>query len=52
MREILSRRGFTQEEINNLESREDYNTLRWQVEWIGVNEFLNILEEKTEKKGS
>lgn len=50
MREILSRRGiFTQEELNNLEAREDYEALQEQVEGMNVDELLDTLAERSEE---
>lgn len=50
MREILSRRGiFTQEELNNLEAREDYEALQEQVEGMNVDELLDALAERSEE---
>ncbi len=48
MRDILSQRGFSDDEITSLEARDDYESIREQFESIEVELLLNHLEERAD----
>ncbi len=50
MREILSQRGFSQEEISTLESRDDYIEVRERVERMQADRLLDELETRTQAR--
>jgi hypothetical protein len=49
MREILTQRRFSEEEIALLEARDDYEIVQQQVERLGINTLLDRLEIRSEE---